>query len=168
MIAIELSSERHFTSGTLASRLLRPLGRISQQLGSLRDTVTPSRTPLRMASTSPSPRDIKADEILAAVETATHEPMTVEDVRRARAAESGTAPLGLNGETEANPAKLHFKQAQKNGGEEDKEPLPKLSAREEKEWNVMAEKMEYFHAHFRMEFERIYQVSESSDCRMRR
>lgn len=36
---------------------------------------------------------------------------------------------------------------------------PKLSAREEREWNHMAEGMEYYHNHFRHSFDSIYEVS---------
>lgn len=36
---------------------------------------------------------------------------------------------------------------------------PKLSAKEEREWNHMAEGMEYYHNHFRHSFDSIYEVS---------
>lgn len=36
---------------------------------------------------------------------------------------------------------------------------PKLSAKEEREWNHMADGMEYYHTHFRHSFDSIYEVS---------
>jgi hypothetical protein len=39
----------------------------------------------------------------------------------------------------------------------------KISAREEKEWNKLADAMEYYHSHFRHSFESIYDVSTRSE-----
>lgn len=177
-IADHASSSTSINVIDLASRYLRPLGhlRFRQDLllrAQQNNAVVGASSflkPIRMASSSSSSssasasadarRALKADEILATVETATHEPMTTDDVRRARTAESGLLPLGLNGETEANPTKRHFPQTQVEDKErlEEGEPLSRLSKREEKEWNHMAEGMEYYHTHFRMEFDQIYEV----------
>jgi hypothetical protein len=44
-------------------------------------------------------------------------------------------------------------------------PQGKASAREEKEWNKLADAMEYYHSHFRHSFESIYDVREHAGAR---